>query len=77
MSRTRNGARKTQPVTPAEALQILESAINYCRQAGLDVRAGNIPGGLALTIGGAELQRTESGARFVVAPQRAELAPIG
>ncbi len=31
------------PLTPQEALQLLESAVNYCQLSGLLVRASNAP----------------------------------
>lgn len=34
---------QTTALTPQEALQLLESAVNYCQQSGLLVRAGNAP----------------------------------
>lgn len=55
----------------AEALEILRSAVNYCRQAGLQVRAGNVSGELVLAIGGAEL----AGGRFAVTAQHQESQP--
>jgi hypothetical protein len=65
MSKTNGDGRKAPVIGKSEALQILESAINYCRQAGLDVRAGNVAGKLALTIGGAQLLRDGESARLV------------
>ncbi len=43
---------------------MLESAINYCRAAGLGVRGGNVGGALTLAIAGAALAE---GGRFVLA----------
>ena len=42
-----------EPLTAQEALQILQSAIGYCQQAGLAVQAANSGTGLTLTIPGA------------------------
>lgn len=47
--------RSERPVTAAEALQILFSAVGYVRQAGLKVQAGNVGGRLVLAIGGAQV----------------------
>lgn len=67
MSRTRNGGRGAPPIGKAEALQILESALSYCMQAGFDVRVGNVGGGkLAVTIAGAEIVRDGATARLAV-----------
>jgi len=61
-----NGAKRSVPaITPEEALEILASAINYCRQAGMLVQAGNVNGKLALTIDGAYIDRAGKEARFV------------
>ena len=78
MSNTNSGGRKasvhrTPPIGKLEALQILESAVSYCRQAGLDVRAGNVGDKFALTIGGVELKRDGEAARLALR----ELEPVG
>jgi hypothetical protein len=44
--------RIPQPITAAEALEMLQSAVNYCQSAGLTIRAGNVPN-LVLSIDGA------------------------
>ena len=41
-----------QPLTPAEALELLQSAVSYCQSAGLKIHAGNMPN-LVLSIKGA------------------------
>lgn len=48
----RSGQRRatTAPATPAEALQLLQSAVSYCQQARMAVRAVNRPAGLALLV---------------------------
>lgn len=38
-------------ITAEEALEILQSAVNYCQLAGLTIRAGNVPN-LCLSIEG-------------------------
>lgn len=69
MKPTKNGTRSgTAPtLTPADALGMLASAVNYCRAAGLDVRAGNTASGLVLNLPGARLAQREGGAEFVTA----------
>lgn len=75
MSKTNSGGRKAQPIGKAEALQILESAVSYCRQAGLDVRAGNVGDKFALTIGGVELRRDGEAARLAL--REPDTQPVG
>ena len=48
MPRTKRGT--VQPVTPEQALQMLQSAIGYCQVAGLAVQAENSDSGLVLTL---------------------------
>jgi hypothetical protein len=55
MQSTKNGARSKPSIGPADALGMLESAINYCRAAGLIVKGGNLGEVLTLAIVGAEL----------------------
>ena len=59
-------------VTAMEALQLLESAVNYCQSAGLTVRAGNVPN-LVLSIDGAVLDGDPP--HFVLANLPLEAAP--
>lgn len=67
MSKTRNGGRSAPPIGKAEALQILESALSYCMQAGFDVRVGNVEGrGLVIAIAEAKIVRDGNISRFVV-----------
>lgn len=55
MSATKRPVKKSQPdITAQEALDILASAVSYCQQAGLTVRAGNRPQ-LTVAIDGAHL----------------------
>lgn len=58
MKRTRRSG--AQPITAEEALQILQSAIGYCQQAGLKVQAANSGTGLTLTIPGAYYTTVEN-----------------
>lgn len=53
--------RKTPTLTPQEALQLLESAVSYCQQAGLQVYATNAIGGLRFYLPHAELIETADG----------------
>ena len=63
--------RKTaKPITPEEAIQLLSSALSYCQQAGLTIRAGNDGNTLHLVLPGVnyDITQTPSGprARFTV-----------
>ncbi len=60
-----------------EALEMLASAINYCQQSGLLVRAGNVDGKLALTIEGAHIDRSGLLARFVAGTMPADVPATG
>ncbi len=51
MKRTKQSA----VIGKAEALAMLQSAAQYCKLAGLTVRAGHVGGALGLTIDGAQL----------------------
>lgn len=48
---TRKQKRLPTLITAEEALEILQSAVNYCQLAGLTIRAGNVPN-LCLSIEG-------------------------
>jgi hypothetical protein len=57
MKRTKRNVGEA--LTAEEALQILQSAIGYCQQAGLAVQAANSGTGLTLTIPGAYYTATD------------------
>ena len=61
---------KTPVLTQQDAIEMLASAINYCQQAGLTVKAGNLDGKLALLVEGAAADQTGSVLRFVILPVR-------
>ncbi len=54
-------------LTPADALAMLASAVNYCRTAGLEVRAGNTTAGLTLCLPAARLAQHDENGEFVIA----------
>jgi hypothetical protein len=58
MKKTKRNAG--EPLTAQEALQILQSAIGYCQQAGLAVQAANSGTDLVLTIPGAYYTTSDS-----------------
>lgn len=62
--RASNGTHKLSPCTPTEAMELLQSALAYCRQAGYQVRAGNRDAGLMIVIPGAEVVITDDGTTF-------------
>ena len=63
MSKTKkNGnGKKSLPVTAQEAVNILQSAIGYCQQAGIAVQAHNGPEGVTLTLPGVFYTMTNNG----------------
>lgn len=65
--------RMTPSITAPEALQLLESAVSYCQQAGLGVNAANEQGALCLFIPRARYIVTDDGMRaaFVMAEESA------
>jgi hypothetical protein len=71
MSETKNASR-LKPTTPAEALDLLKSAIMYVQHAGLTVRATRGKTGLLLVIVGADVVKTDDSVQFVPL-----LAPLG
>jgi|GEM_PF-4658831 len=63
-TKARAPRRMNQSITAPEALQLLESAVSYCQQAGLPVRAANqADGALAVFIPNAHYVLTDDGAR--------------
>ncbi len=68
------GGNGPAPMTTADALGMLASAVNYCRLAGLEVRAGNTAAGLTLCLPAARLAQREAGAEFVPAEAQPEAA---
>ena len=77
MNTTKRARRKTQTITPQEAIEILASAVSYCQQAGLTVKAGNAEGNLALVIEGAYVDNTGPMTRLAVGDPPAEApAPL-
>lgn len=63
MSTTKRSGQK--PVTGLEALQILQSAVGYCQQAGMTVQAANKPEGLTLVILGGYYVISSNAAQFL------------
>src|SRR6266498_2022551 len=70
----RNTTRTEKPTTPAEAGELLLSALDYCKIAGLRVTGYNDGSGLVLRIEG--LQDTGSGIFPYVTPQVTPISPI-
>jgi hypothetical protein len=63
-TKPRTPRKVIQILAPQEALQLLESAVSYCQQAGLQVRAANQDdGALAVFIPNAHYVLTDDGAR--------------
>ena len=69
MSKTNHGTpnvtarrrKQAEPLTPAMALTMLESAVSYCQQAGLQVQAANGADTLTLHIPNAYYTLTNNG----------------
>ena len=59
----KNGKRSTrktkEPITPAEALQLLTSALSYCLESGLNVVGYNEGTALRLSIEGAQYRNSK------------------
>ena len=69
-----SGKRNTQPpLTPADSLSILRSAVGYVMQAGLQVNAGTVDGVLVIKVAGAMVDDSSEATRFVPA-QKSDLA---
>lgn len=71
MSATKQDIRDHKPVeigiTAAEALQLLESAVNYCQKAGLTVNySSDNAQGLTLYLPGCRVLTDSTVARFVL-----------
>jgi hypothetical protein len=63
--RSKRSGRSVPALAPADALDMLASAVNYCREAGLSVCAGNDPAlGLVLAIPDAHLDHAGQVIRF-------------
>ncbi len=79
MSTNGKGKRSEEPLSPAEALDMLKSALTYCQQAGLKVAAGNRAGVLTLQVNGAEYITTGGGWELVPIVHLSALSaqPIG
>lgn len=63
MDATKRGANQ-KPLTPSEALTVLQSAVNVCQSAGLLVMAANVDGTLLLTVPGAHYVTDGNRAEF-------------
>ena len=61
-----SGKRNVQPpLTPADSLSILRSAVGYVMQAGLQVNAGTVDGVLVIKVVGAMVDDFGDTTRFV------------
>ena len=73
MNATKQGAtkrrRKETPITPAQALDMLQSALRYCQQSGLSVECKSDADldGLVIYLPTAKAETTPDGLRFVLA----------
>jgi hypothetical protein len=65
--RPANSGKKQAPLTPADSLSILRSAVGYVMQAGLQVNAGTMDGVLVIKVTGAMVDDSGDTTRFVPA----------
>jgi hypothetical protein len=77
MSATKRDAAKRRrkeqsPLTPAQALDMLQSALRYCQQAGLEVQCKSEAdmAGLVLYLPTVKAETTPAGLRFVLSDSR-------
>jgi hypothetical protein len=63
--------REQPPLTPADSLSILRSAIGYVMQSGLQVNAGTVDGVLVIKVTGAVVDGSGETTRFVPAQSSA------
>ncbi|MBI3242326.1 MAG: hypothetical protein HYZ49_08545 [Chloroflexi bacterium] len=63
------GKRKPTPITPAQALDMLQSALRYCQQSGLSVecKSDDALAGLVIYLPTAKAETTPAGLRFALA----------
>lgn len=62
----RKRMRKTKsPITKGEAAELLQSAVNYCQQAGIAIQGYTDSGTLYLSLSGLVLVQTPNGLNFV------------
>jgi hypothetical protein len=61
--------RKETPITPAQALDMLQSALRYCQQSGLAVecKSDDALAGLVIYLPTAKAEPTPAGLRFALA----------
>lgn len=58
-------SKTKSPITKGEAAELLQSAVNYCQQAGITVQGYADNGTLYLSLSGLVLVQTPSGLEFV------------
>jgi hypothetical protein len=56
-----SGTKKNtlSPITKAEAVELLSSALRYCQKAGIKVSAGNVSDGIVLRLDGVFYRETD------------------
>ncbi len=64
------------PLTPADSLSILRSAVSYTMQAGLQVNAGTVDGVLVIKVVGVVVDDSGDTIRFVPAPTNVPAAEV-
>lgn len=76
MKRTRKNAPAKPNISPGEALEILASAVGYCQQAGLTVKAGDVNGKLVIVISDAHVASNEARTQFVAGNTLTQSLPL-
>jgi len=78
MNGTKQGATKRkkqkkhvddEPLPPALALEMLQSAARECQRSGLVLKCESESGALRLTVKGAASEETSEGVRFILMPE--------
>ena len=65
-----------EPLPPALALEMLQSAARECQLAGLPLLVTNQDTGLLLFVKGAAQEDTTEGARFILSPELSKAASV-
>lgn len=68
----KRGRKQPEPLPPALALEMLQSAARECQLAGLPLLVTNQDSGLLLFVKGVAQEETSEGARFIIAPEQSK-----
>jgi len=62
-----------EPLPPALALEMLQSAARECQRSGLVLKCETVSNELRLTVKGAASEETPEGVRFILVPEKVKL----